>query len=187
MFSIIYSRMVLSLLIWPWTISMLLHSLVLCSSLERTLIDSEVHCSGSAEVQVHWCIPLIGLSGTEIVSYRTQSHGKNCSSGLLYHRVEYFRKGSFRKSVVLERYADQYQLNTEASFVRDKHEKGESPIKKMLLHRRQFHWVRFWESVCQRSRLFLWARIWLTVVLSSSVKSSTALVREGLGGRKKTD
>lgn len=112
---------------------MLLHSLVLCSSLERTLIDSEVHCSGSAEVQVHWCIPLIGLSGTEIVSYRTQSHGKNCSSGLLYHRVEYFRKGSFRKSVVLERYADQYQLNTEASFVRAKHEKGESPIKKNAL------------------------------------------------------
>lgn len=81
------------------------------------MIDSEVHCSGSAEVQVHWCIPLIGLSGTEIVSYRTQSHGKNRSSGLLYHRVEYFRKGSFRKSVFLERYADHYQLNTEALFV----------------------------------------------------------------------
>lgn len=65
-----------------------------------------------------------------------------------------------------------------------KHEKGESTIKKMLLHRRQFHWVRFWESICQRLRLFLWARIWLTVVLPSSVKSSTALEREGLGGKK---
>lgn len=98
---------------------MLLHSLVLCSSLERTLIDSEVHSSGSAEVQVHWCRPLIGLSGTEIVSYRTQSHGKNRSSRLLGHQVEYVSKGvfvevSFWKDI---KDIDQYQINTEAAFI----------------------------------------------------------------------
>lgn len=85
--------------IWPWCISVLLHSLALCPSLARTLIDSDVHSRGSAEVQVHWCRPLI--SGTEIVFCRAHTPLYE----LLCHWVEFnsTRDWSFHRCAFLER------------------------------------------------------------------------------------
>lgn len=60
---------------------------------------------------------------------------------------------------------------------------GEPTIKAVLLHRRQFRWVRFWESACQRSWRFLQPRIWITVACRWLLKGSTASVREELRGQ----
>lgn len=57
---------------------------------------------------------------------------------------------------------------------------GEPTIKAVLLHRRQFRWVRSWESACQRWWRFLQPRIWITVAPPCLLRSSTASVREGL-------
>lgn len=187
-----------SLSIWPWCICVLLHSLALCPSLARTLIDSDVHSRGSAEVQVHWCRPLI--SGTEIVFCRAQTEFNSKQEIEVSIDVPFWKDANqyqhilnaetasmsvYRYKKLAHKSKCRHFVNQDVTCLdrtRDSEKSGggEPTIKAVLLHRRQFRWVRSWESACQRWWRFLQPRIWITVARPCLLRSSTASVREGL-------